>query len=373
MNKAVGMRLFLCGDVMTGRGIDQILPQAVAPQLHEAFAQSALDYVHLAEQCHGPLPRSVDVAYIWGDALIDLQRLRPDARIINLETAITLSDDWQPKGINYRMHPANVACLRAAQIDICVLANNHVLDWGQAGLWETLSTLQQAGIKTTGAGPRAALAAAPAILPVAEKGRVLVFSAAHASSGVPASWCATENAGINWLPDLGEHTLAVLTAQIAHWRQPDDIVVFSLHWGGNWGYAVPPAQQQFARALIDRADVDVVHGHSSHHPKAIEVYRDKLILYGCGDFINDYEGIGGHEGYRADLCLAYFPILGRDGKLQSMIMRPYAMRSFSLRRASRADADWLRARLSQEGREFHTHLTRHADNSLQLHWQPGHA
>ena len=36
--------------------------------------------------------------------------------------------------------------------------------------------------------------------------------------------------------------------------------------------------------------MDVIHGHSSHHVKAIEVYNGKLVLYGCGDFRNDYEG-----------------------------------------------------------------------------------
>jgi poly-gamma-glutamate capsule biosynthesis protein CapA/YwtB (metallophosphatase superfamily) len=49
------------------------------------------------------------------------------------------------------------------------------------------------------------------------------------------------------------------------------------------------------------------HGHSSHHTKAIEIYRSRLILYGCGDFLNDYEGIGGYEEFRDDLALMYFP------------------------------------------------------------------
>jgi len=50
--------------------------------------------------------------------------------------------------------------------------------------------------------------------------------------------------------------------------------------------------------------VDIVHGHSSHHVKGIEVHRGKLILYGCGDFIDDYEGIKGYEAFRDDLVPA---------------------------------------------------------------------
>jgi poly-gamma-glutamate synthesis protein (capsule biosynthesis protein) len=95
----------------------------------------------------------VDFSYIWGDALKAFARLAPDVRIINLETAVTTSDAaWPGKGIHYRVHPANIACLTAAQIDCCVLSNNHVLDWGYAGLAETLATLRSVHVQTAGAG-----------------------------------------------------------------------------------------------------------------------------------------------------------------------------------------------------------------------------
>ena len=111
-----------------------------------------LIYVALAEQANGPIPRRVDPAYIWGDALAELEREAPRARIVNLETAVTTSSERAPKGINYRMNPANAACLAAARLDCCVLANNHVLDWGPAGLLETLDTLHALGSRTAGAG-----------------------------------------------------------------------------------------------------------------------------------------------------------------------------------------------------------------------------
>jgi poly-gamma-glutamate synthesis protein (capsule biosynthesis protein) len=68
---------------------------------------------------------------------------------------------------------------------------------------------------------------------------------------------------------------------------------------------VPAEQREFAHCLIDDGGVDIVHGHSSHHPKAIEIRRGKGIIYGCGDFLNDYEGIGGYEHYRPWLALMY--------------------------------------------------------------------
>ena len=115
--------LFVCGDVMTGRGIDQILPHPGKPQLFERYVRDARDYVELAESAHGPIPRPVSYEYIWGDALEELDRAAVDARIINLETGITTSDDyWPAKEVCYRMNPRNIGCLTAAGIDCCTLA-----------------------------------------------------------------------------------------------------------------------------------------------------------------------------------------------------------------------------------------------------------
>src|SRR5215467_6347244 len=109
--------LFLCGDVMTGRGIDQVLPHPVNPILYEPYVRDAREYVELAEAAHGPIPRPVSFDYIWGDALDELECAATDFRIINFETSITTSDEACPKDINYRMHPANTPCITSARID----------------------------------------------------------------------------------------------------------------------------------------------------------------------------------------------------------------------------------------------------------------
>ncbi len=363
--------LFLCGDVMTGRGIDQILPQPCDPAIHEPCADSALDYVDLAEQAHGPVPRAVDASYIWGEALGELARVAPQARIVNLETAITCHEDWLPKGINYRMNPAHVACLTAAGIDCCALANNHVLDWGQRGLADTLLALHTAGIRTAGAGCDSAEAEAPAVLPLAGGGRVLVFSLGCESSGVAASWAATpRRPGVARLDDLSPAAADAIGARVRAVRRPGDLVVVSIHWSGNWGYAIPAAELHFAHALIERAGVDVVHGHSSHHPKAIEVYRGKLVLYGCGDFINDYEGIGGHERFRGDLGLMYFPTFDvATGRLLGLELVATRLRRFRVERATAAETLWLRAVLDREGTPFGSGTQPGLGGRIQLRWQ----
>lgn len=98
--------LFLAGDVMTGRGIDQVLPHPADPVIYEPYMRSASGYVELAELKNGPIPKPVDNSYIWGDALTVLDAIKPDLRIINLETSVTKSDDyWPDKGINYGCIP----------------------------------------------------------------------------------------------------------------------------------------------------------------------------------------------------------------------------------------------------------------------------
>ncbi|WP_372592288.1 CapA family protein [Guyparkeria sp.] len=364
--------LMLTGDVMTGRGIDQIQPLPSDPSLYEGYMHDARGYVRLAEEASGTIPRRVAPEYIWGDALPALAGVRPDLRIINLETSITTADTpWPGKGINYRMHPANVGCIRAISPDCCVLANNHVLDWGRDGLVETLHVLEGAGIPTAGAGRDADEATAPAVLPRPDGGRLLVFAAGHRSSGVPDDWAAgTGRPGVHCLPDFSAATLDRLAGRIEAARRPGDQVMLSIHWGGNWGYEIPDEHRTFAHGLIERGAVDLVHGHSSHHPKAIEVHRDRLILYGCGDLLNDYEGIRGHEAYRGDLALIYLPVL-HDGRLVALHMLPYRIGRFRLNRPSSEDIDWLESTMDREAARFGGRVDRTADGALALQWQPG--
>jgi poly-gamma-glutamate synthesis protein (capsule biosynthesis protein) len=361
--------LFLAGDVMTGRGVDQVLPNPADPQIYESYAKSAQDYVRLAERANGPIARPVSFNYIWGDALAELDRKRPDARIINLETAVTTSTSPAPKGINYKMSPANIGAITAAGVDCCVLANNHVLDWGPLGLLEGLTALEQAGVHYAGAGRDDVAAAAPAIL-TQEKGRVLVFAFASPSSGVPLSWAAAvETPGINIVSRFSPQTAVRISEQVRAIARTGDIVVASIHWGSNWGYEITHEQTEFAHRLVEACDVDIVHGHSSHHVKGIEVHHGKLILYGCGDFIDDYEGIMGYEEFRDDLVLMYFPTLRiNDGALVSLEMVPLQIRNMRLQRASRMDAEWLAGTLERESRAVGTHIRLGADDVLRLAW-----
>jgi len=269
------------------------------------------------------------------------------------------------------MNPRNIPCITAAAVDCCVLANNHVLDWGRPGLIDTLNTLDAAGIAVAGAGRDLERASAPAVMPVPGKGRVLVFAFAHESSGTPASWTASDDRpGVNLLADLSKRTAARIADDIKAQRRPGDVVVVSIHWGANWGYRVPRDQRAFAHALIDRGAAEIVHGHSSHHPKAIEIRRGKPIFYGCGDFLNDYEGIEGYEAYRDDLVLMYLPAIDpATGALAALEMVPLQIRNFRLNRPSPQDAAWLRDIMDRECRTFGATVAATGHGRLALRWQ----
>jgi len=344
----------LCGDVMLGRGVDQILPCPGDPLLRERYVLDARGYVDLAEDANGPVPRSAGYSWPWGEALAVLAEAAPDARVLNLETAVTRSTDFAPgKAVHYRMSPDNAPCLVAARPDVCALANNHVLDFGRRGLVETLDVLARAGLSAAGAGLDDVQARRPVAVPVPGAGRVLVFSLGTTSSGIPTGWAATpRRPGVDLVDELSERSADAVVERVSAARRPGDLVVASVHWGSNWGYDVPPEQVRFAHRLVD-GGVDLVHGHSSHHPRPLEVYRDRVVLYGCGDFVDDYEGIEGYERYRDDLRVLYLVTLDAvTGRLTGLRMVVFQARRLRLERAAYADVDWLREVLDRESRRF---------------------
>lgn len=372
VTEAAPMTIFLSGDVMTGRGVDQIFPTPSKRELREDFVKDARGYVGLAERAHGPIGRPVAHSYVWGHALAVLAEVKPKASLVNLETSITVSDDfWPGKGINYRMHPANIQCLQAARVDVCALANNHVMDFGRSGLAETLDVLHAAGIRAAGAGRDLDEARRPVRLDLGDDAALLVFAFGCESSGIPRAWAASPSrSGVDLLGDLSTRTADVIAARVRASKRHGDIALASVHWGSNWGYEIDPKQAAFAHRLIE-GGVDVVHGHSSHHVRPIEVYQGKLILYGCGDLVNDYEGIGGHEEWRGDLGAMYFATIApQDGSLVGLRITPMHMRRLQLTRSERADELELAEILSRISRPYGSRFEWHETGTIVLKEPP---
>ena len=361
-------KLLLAGDVMTGRGIDQVMPHPCDPQLDEPSVHDARDYVRRAERTNGPIPSAVTPDYVWGDALAEIDRFAPHGTVINLETAITAGGrPWPHKEIHYRMHPDHIACLAAARVDVCALANNHVLDYGEDGFSDTLSTLRQAGVATAGAGRNHIEAGAPAILPLAGGRRLLVFAFATYDCGAPPAWEANHSPGINMLPP-DDVALARAVEHIRAHRRPGDLTVVSIHWGPSWVGPVPASHRRIAHYLIGAGAADVVHGHSSHHPLPAEVHQGKLILYGCGDLINDYEGILQASPGRSDLVCLYAVTLEKDGRLRDLEVLPFRLERFRLRRLAGKDRARLADFINQRSQPLGTRLTKGPQRHWHLTW-----
>ena len=211
----LGRCIFVCGDVMTGRGIDQILPYPGDPMLREPMAD-ARSYVTFAEEISGPIPRPADFAWPWGDALSVVEQFKPDVRLINLETTITADGQFAPgKSVHYRMHPDNLACLTAIRPDVCALANNHILDFGPRGLADTLHALSGADIECVGAGRDSGHAERPAMLTVPGGHHVVIGAGGMESSGVPRRWAATATGpGVAFIPNLSNSAAAEIADRV---------------------------------------------------------------------------------------------------------------------------------------------------------------
>ena len=249
-------------------------------------------------------------------------------------------------------------------------ANNHVLDWSYPGLDQTLNSLEGAGLNVTGAGTDATAATRPALIDIKPGCRVVVVALGTPSSGIPHSWGAgSDRPGVALAGALSSTEVDAVAARVASASTAGDLVVASIHWGPNWGYHIPSSHRHFARALIDRAGVHVVHGHSSHHPLGIEVYRDKPILYGCGDLINDYEGIRGHEQYRPDLGLLYLVTMDpAAGRLQELELVPVRIQQFRLAFASTEEKTWLQKTLTRECESMGTAIEATDSARLFVRW-----
>ena len=394
MNQNV-IRLGFVGDVMIGRGIDAILPFSVEGTIHESYMKDANGYVRLAVRENGPLPHAEleekRSSYIWGDLIEDLKS--PDALIVNLETSLTRSNNWdQNKGIHYRSHPNNVESLSAIGVKAATLANNHVLDWGEEGLKETMRTLDVAGISYAGAGIDEKIAKKPTFLTievpaVADSTRgeeivtVAVLAIGFPSAGVPTDWHASKNqCGVNVEEEVNEEVakraFESIQKRAKELRTVPDITIVSLHWGSNWNWGNPSKWRKFAHTLVDLG-VDVVIGHSSHHVKGMEVYKNKFIAYGLGDFLNDYEGIvgQGYEDYRNDLSALYLPVIDLKTKeLLQVDIIPCKIKHLKVQRATDAsDVAWLQSTFNREGSGLGTsckiETTATSGTRLKLEWK----
>lgn len=248
------MKIALMGDVMLGRLVNERL-RTEAPD------------------------------YPWGDVLPLIKSA--DLRICNLECVFSdRGTPWSltPKAFHFRSDEKNIESLVSARIDLVSLANNHVLDYQEEALFRMLALLDRKHIAHAGAGATHKESMKPALLNV--HGKKIGFLA---STDNEEEWEAGERTpGVFYVPiDSNASQSALLFREVGRMKEEADLLIVSLHWGPNWGFAPPSEHVPFAHALIERG-ADIVFGHSGHIFRGIELYRGKPIVYCAGDFIDDY-------------------------------------------------------------------------------------
>lgn len=215
---------------------------------------------------------------VWGDLLPYFHKA--DLRIINLECALTKCEKTREKVFNFRSAPEHIKSLQEAKIDVCNVANNHVLDFDVEGLFDTLNVLDQKGIAHVGAGKNLVEAKKPEIIELED----LKIGIIGCSDNEP-TWAAQENRpGIFYFSTKSADELLGLVDDV---RPSVDLLFVSLHWGPNMQERPSGEFITFAHNLVDRG-VDVLHGHSAHVFQPIECINGSVILYDTGDFIDDY-------------------------------------------------------------------------------------
>lgn len=216
--------------------------------------------------------------YPWGNTLALLKKM--DLRIINLETTLTTHQEKNTKVFNFKALPDRIKTLQLGHVDIVNLANNHSLDFKIEGLTETINTLNAAEILLVGAGINAQAAQQPIII---TKNNIKVGVIGY-TDNEPTSKAEQNKPGTNYIRVGDVHTI---TQQIAALRPHVDILIVTSHWGPNMQQKPSQEIVQFAHDIID-AGADIIHGHSSHVFQGIEIYKNKVIMYDTGDFIDDY-------------------------------------------------------------------------------------
>ncbi|MFW6385269.1 MAG: CapA family protein [Halodesulfurarchaeum sp.] len=317
-------RLGLTGDVMLGRLVD--------------------------ERQRGRSP-----SVVWGDVLDRLRGL--DGLFVNLECCLsTRGRAWQRTNrvFHFRADPDwAIPALQTAGVDCCALANNHVLDFEEEALLDTLSHLENGSIAHAGAGRTREEAIDPAVVSVDDL-RVAFISATDNTPEYAATEDSPGTAHVEIDVD-DERTRETIGESLRRVRASEpDLVIASLHWGPNMVEEPKAAFREFAHWLLENG-VDVIHGHSAHVFQGIEVYDGQPILYDTGDFVDDYAV---NNRLRNDRSFLFELSVTADGDPVELRLVPTEIENCAVRNAESDVASWSRSKMRERASTFETDFER---------------
>jgi len=273
---------------------------------------------------------------VYGDLLPVLRRA--DLRIVNCECALTsaTSPVWK-SGAVFKGDAAHAAGLTAVPFEVACLANNHVLDYGVAGLREHLRVLTRAGIRTVGAGLTEAQALVPLSLRVAGQAIHIV----NISEGEDLT-ASTGGPGVfGW-------DVPLAAAQTRALKQLGGVVIVIAHCGLEYVPFPPPYVVAAFRALVE-AGADCVIGHHPHVPQGIEWWRGRPILYSLGNFAFYQPTTLLHR--KTGFCVS---LRCDGGRITALELHPYRIMDTGLRRLDPKEAQGFGRDLTRLSRPFST-------------------
>jgi poly-gamma-glutamate capsule biosynthesis protein CapA/YwtB (metallophosphatase superfamily) len=294
------MQILFAGDVMLGRLVNEVLANA-------------------------------QFTYVWGDT-IDIIK-RADFSLINLECPVSSKGkEWNKtfKVFHFRANLDAIQVLNSASIDYVSLANNHILDYDIEALLDTLDILDKNNISHSGAGRNLKEAMKPAIIEKKLKPKpsnnhdsyynvdneevnnndsknTIRIGLISLTDNEPEWEAKYDQAGINYIPTALDPDRYYYRLQnyIENAKKQSDLVIVSSHVGPHFRETPSMKYVNFAHKIIDLG-ADIYWGHSNHMPQGIEFYKhndnNKIILYDCGDFIDDYAI---DSNYRNDLSFIF--------------------------------------------------------------------
>jgi poly-gamma-glutamate synthesis protein (capsule biosynthesis protein) len=316
-------RLAIVGDVMLGR----LVSREIAHRDPESF---------------------------WGDVLPVLAGA--DAVLANLECAISdRGHPWTrtPKVFHFCAAPGAIDVLQAAGVRYVSLANNHVLDYGEDALRDTLDLLDNAGIAHAGAGKTLEQAQRPARF----QARELSISAFSLTDNEPPFAATAERPGTCYVnPDIHPEPWPSAAEIDAERAAGADLIVVSAHLGPNMVARPSASLRVFKQALL-QAGTDIVHGHSAHIFQGVEPEGRKIILHDTGDFLDDYAV---DQLMRNDWSFIFLLDVDSQG-VRRLVLRPVVL-DFAEVNLARGEAfDAICARMLEESKLFGAELQRCAE------------
>lgn len=288
--------------------------------------------------------------YVWGDTL---KRLRStDLNIANLETTLTNSDHEVPKVFNFKASPDRIKCLTDANIYVVNLANNHILDFAEEGLKETLATLDSAHIQHTGAGTNIDSASSPVIL----SRKNISLAILGCTDNEPGWKATTTKTGVNYVDVSNKKDRQKILQYVEQLQKQNDFVIVSIHWGPNLKEFPAKRFTGFAHEMIDHG-ASVIHGHSAHNFQGIELYKQKLIFYDTGDFVDDYIV---NADLKNDHSFFFMVEFSKQEIVKTKLV-PVLISNYQVNLAPDENKNWSIKRIRQLSAKFGTTITGQAE------------